>query len=143
MIFKRPWPVFILVALLLFFTISQFVRFGQTLAWWPFLSSLPIRVPPLYLALTGLVWGIFGEVAVYRVWLGKPKARQTVRYLTLAYALVFWLEQFLLMDDPLRKTNWAFSAAVIAFFALFIFSILAQDSVRHFFGEPYEQKEQD
>ena len=143
MIFKRPWPLIILMVLLLVFTVSQFVRFAEALALWSFLGSLPLSVPPLYLALTGLVWGVLGEVAIYLTWMGRPKARQIVRYLTLAYVIYYWLEQFLLMDDPLRKVSWKFSAGVSIFFVLFVLSILQQDSVRLFLGEPYEPKEQD
>ncbi|HKJ28048.1 MAG TPA: hypothetical protein VJ965_10445 [Anaerolineales bacterium] len=143
MIFNRPWLIVLLAVMLVLFTAFQFVRFGEAVAWWSFLAGLPMRVPPLYLALTGLGWGVFGGVAVWQLWLGKPAAKCTIRILSVTYALYYWVEQLLLMTNPLRNTNWRFDAVVSVFLVLFILSILQQEPVGEFIGVQHEQEKQD
>jgi hypothetical protein len=139
MIFNRHWLVILLAVLLVVFTVFQFVRFGEAVALWSFLSSLPLGVPPIYIALTGLGWGVFGGVALWQLWAVKPGARWTIRILSVTYALYYWMEQFLLMENPLRKTSWQFSAGVTVFFLFIILSILQHDSIGHTIGEHHEQ----
>lgn len=139
MIFKRPWLLFFLVISFVFFTGFQFIRFGQALTLWSFLSSLPLEVSPLYQALTGLVWGVCGALAVWLLWLGKPKGRPYARILTVTYAVYYWFEQLVLMESPLRSIRWPFNAGATVLLILWVFSVLQHPSVNKYFGEHHER----
>lgn len=143
MIFNRPWLIWILIVLLVLFSVFQWVRFGEALANWDFLISLQLAASPLYLALTGLGWGVFGVVVLWRLWIGKKNARRLAGILTVTFVLYYWFEQLVLMDSPLRKTNWGFIAVVTAVLTGLVFLILQAGPVRDFCGEVHDQKEQD
>ena len=142
MIFKRPWPLFLLVVGLVFFVGFQLIRLGQAVTLWTFLSSLPANVSPLYLAATGLGWGVFAVLAARQLWGGFPKARRLTSIFVVTYALYYWFEQLILMENPLRSTRWVFNGGVTVFLLLLVFSNLYYPSVSVYFGEHNEQKEQ-
>lgn len=143
MIFNRPWLIWILIVLLVFFSVFQWVRFGEALANWGFINSLHLVASPLYLALTGLGWGLFGSATILWLWRGLRRGRQAAGILTVTFVLYYWFEQLVLMDSPLRKTNWGFIAVVTVVLTGLVFLILQAGPVREFCGEVHDQKEQD
>jgi len=142
MIFKRPWPLFLLVVGLVFFAGFQLIRLLQAVSLWTFLRSLPVPVSPLYQVVTGLVWVVFGALAARQLWGRLSGARRLTSIFTVTYALYYWLEQLFLMENPLRSSRWLFSGGATAFLLLLVFSMLYYPSVSVYFGEHDEQKEQ-
>jgi len=142
MIFKRPWPVILMLTGVLVFTAGMLLRAWNGLRYWEFLSGLPLSVSPLYLVLTGGLWTLFGLRVMGWVWQGRATAPTALRYLTVSYVLYYWIDQLLVMVSPLRQTRWPFSAGISILAVLIVIFGLNQPSVKNFFGGTYEQEDQ-
>lgn len=140
MIFKRPWLVLLLLVISLIFTASAVMRVWNGVQYWGFLDDLPMSVSPLYLVVTGSVWGIFGILAAIWVWWGQSRASQLVTTGALVYSLQFWLEQLFVMTNPLRRVNWPFLAVLTVVSLLIVFLSFRHSQVRKFYGGRHEQE---
>ena len=135
---RRPFSVTLLALSVLSFTAIHLVRFGAALAQWSFLASLPLSVPPLYLATTGLVWGMVGLVLYPGLWLGKLWAKKAVFFAAPVYGLYYWLEQVFFMDSPLRNANWLFQIFLSIFLLALLVWVIRRPATRTYFGESHE-----
>ena len=142
MIFKRPWPVILLLAGVLVFTAGMLLRAWNGIRFWDFLSGLPLSVSPLYLVLTGGLWALFGLRVMWWLWQGASWAPAALRHLTVSYVLYYWIDQLLVMTSPLRQTRWPFSSGLSILAILIVIFGLNQPSVKNFFGGAYEQEDQ-
>lgn len=142
MIFKRPWPVIVLLAAVLVFTAGMLLRAWNGVRYWEFLSGLPLAVSPLYLVLTGGLWALFGLRVMWWLWRGKAMAPTALRYLTVSYVLYYWADQFIVMTSQLRQSRWPFSAVLSVLAVVLVMFVLNQPSVSNFFGGAYEQEDQ-
>ena len=143
MIFKRPWIVFVLVLIVLAFSLLAWIRFGTALSVFDYLNNLPLSVSPLYLAASGAVWGLLGLGTAGLLWFGWRHAPALLRILGVTYAVYYWIEQFALMQSPLRDVNWVFSGILTAFFLILIFVSFLHPAVHHFFGDAHDRFRQD
>lgn len=142
MIFKRPWLVIVLLLGVLVFTIGMLLRAWNGVRYWAFLSGLPLAVSPLYLALTGALWGLLGLRVMGWLWQGDRRAPAAVSTLTAGYVLYYWADQLIVMTSPLRQSRWPFSAGMSVLAVVIVIFVLNQPSVRNFFGGAYEQEDQ-
>ena len=142
MFLKRPWLLIVLLVCTAVFTAVMLLRAWSALREWGFLARLPMTASPLYLALTGALWGLLGLRVMWWLWRGDQRAPAAVSTLTLGYVLYYWADQLLVMASPLRQSRWPFSAAVSAAAVIAVFLILKHPGVKDFFGGKYEQKEQ-
>ena len=140
---KRPHSVTILALGVLIITVLNLVRFGMSLVDWKFLASQP-GVYPLYLALSGIVWGVAGVCLVFGLWRGKNWAPRLVQAVALTYALYYWLDLIFLQDHPVDvKTsilqvvlpvNWEFSAGLTSICLFYMAWTLNRKKVKTYFG---------
>jgi uncharacterized membrane protein (DUF2068 family) len=135
---KRPLSVTLLSLSVLSFAVIHLVRFGTTLAEWTFLASLPLTVSPIYLAATGLIWGVVGLVLYPGLWFGKRWAKNTVFFAALVYGLYYWLEQLFIMDSPLRNSNWPFQIILSIVLLALTAWMIRRPETRTYFGETHE-----
>ena len=135
---KRPFSVTLLALSVLSFAVIYLVRFGAALAEWSFLASLSLSVPPLYLAVTGLIWGSVGLVLYPGLWFGKPWAKKAVFVAAPVYGLYYWLEQLFIMDSPLRNANWPFQIFFSIGLLVIAFWVMRRPAIRNYFGESHE-----
>lgn len=139
---KRPWSVTLLTFIVLIITIINVIRFVLSIRYWTFLSSRS-TVSPLYLLLTGLVWGIAGAILLWGLWTAKPWAPGLMQAVGLTYALYYWLDQIFLKDHPvsgasgavraLLPTNWQFTAVVTVISLAFMVWVLGREKVKAYF----------
>lgn len=142
MIFKRPWPVIVLLAGVLVFTAGMLLRVWNGIRYWKFLNGLTMSVSPLYLVLTGGLWALFGLRVMWWLWQGASLAPPALRHLTVSYVLYYWIDQLLVMTSPLRQTRWPFSALLSLLAVIIVIFVLYLPGVRNFFGGAYEQEDQ-
>ena len=142
MIFKRPWLVFFLMIATLVFTASGITRVWNGIRYYGFLGDLPISVSPLYLVITGGVWGILGAAAAGSLWWGYRRGSRLLISGMVGYSVFFWFEQIFLMTNPLRKTNWPFLAVFNLSAILIVILSFRHPRVRKFFGGRHEQEDQ-
>jgi hypothetical protein len=135
---KRPFLVTVFAVVVLSITIIQLIRLINTLTLWDFLADLP-GVPPLYLALTGLIGFILGVFLFWGLWSGKPRAPLAARILTVIYLAYQWIERIILLRQGNQLQNWQFMIGITLLVLIFIFWTLSRSDAKTYFGEMYEQ----
>jgi hypothetical protein len=131
---KRPPTVTLLALGVLIITLLNWVRFGYTLFDWSFNASI-LPISPLYVAGSGLIWGISGLGVFLALWRGWRAARWLTMAVTTAYLLYAWADRL-----------WVVNKAALTPFALIVSSLLFilslwvvnRRKARTFFGEIYE-----
>lgn len=108
---QTPWPVTIQAALVLFFTTSNFIRLGGSLVHWEALNEF--GAPALYLALSGLAWGILGSLLFWLIWRAKKIAAGAGILLTSLYTLFQWFDKFAIQETPLQNAPFLLAVSII------------------------------
>jgi hypothetical protein len=135
---RRPFSVTLLVLLVLIVAVFNLIRMLQTLTGWEFLTEL-MQISPVYLAASGLIWGVAGLLLAIWTWLGARRASRLIRLAIPMYSLYYWLDRLFLSGYPERNVNWPFSAGVNLLIFLWSYWILSRKRVKIFFGETYEK----
>lgn len=135
---KRPFLVTVLAIVVLSITIIQLVRLINTLASWDFLADLP-GIPPLYFALTGLIWFSLGVILFWGLWTGKSRAPLAARTLTVLFLVYHWVERIISVRLGNQLENWQFMLGMTILVFVFIFWTLSRSDAKTFFGEMHEQ----
>lgn len=125
---KEPRSLVIWVAFLLFLILGWqgVVRVWQTAAEWEYLSSFGLRVSPIYLAASGVVWAVAGLLPAFGLWFRRGWSLGVGRIAALAAAVSYWAERLFLTASPSSQTNLLFAAgltAVLLFYVLGVFSL--------------------
>lgn len=128
---RRPPAVTLLALLVLCSTAWNFVRFASALAGWDLIASYAKTAGPLYIALSGLAWGLAGLPLYAGLILGLPWARVTSGMAIGSYLLYYWLDRLLLSAAPRAGMSFAalISLLVIGFT---LFALLGPGSQQHF-----------
>jgi hypothetical protein len=133
----RPMSVTILVLGVLTIAGFNLIRFYQAIRLWDFLSEFP-TVSPLYLAASGLIWGIAGVTLANGLWRGYPPARRFTLIFIAAYTLYYWIDR-LLVSKPELSANLPFFAGLNFILWVATVWILTRPRVRAFFGAMHER----
>ncbi|MEW5872911.1 MAG: hypothetical protein AB1894_26870 [Chloroflexota bacterium] len=134
---RRPFSVTLLVIVVLIVAVTYLLRLVQALAQWEFLSNW-LLVPPLYLALTGLVWASAGLSLAGSLWMGKRWARPAFWLAFAAFSLYFWVDRLLLPGYPQRNANWPFLAGLHLCCLAFSYWVLSRAKAKSYFGAMHE-----
>lgn len=136
----RPSSVTWLAIGVLMLTGWSILRFSAALQHWDFLSSLNLPLPPLYQALSGLIWGAASFAIALGLWFGWRWAQNGARIAAAVYTIQLWVERLIFAQSATVKQNMGF-ILVFNFAALLsIYMILALPKVQIFFGENNERK---
>ncbi len=114
-----------LVFLFFLASVLGWMRMRQALVYTAVLSRLEISIPPLYLAISGAVFGITLLAAGVWLWLGLPGYRPLTASVVILFTAWFWLDRLMLTRNPVTRTNDAFLLAATAFFLVFTLAVLA------------------
>jgi hypothetical protein len=139
----RPGSVTLLSLGVLIIAVINLTRLVLSIKYWSFLSSWP-GVPPLYMALTGLIWTLAGFPLLWGLWRAKPWAPRLMRAVMLTYALYYWMDHIFLVGHPvsgadgakraLLPVNWPFAAGVTVVLLAFTAWTLGRPKVKAYFG---------
>ena len=137
--YSRPFYVTLIIfGVLLFIVAPNLIRMVQAIIDWQFLANL-LPISPLYLVMTGAIWGIGGLIVSVGLWRGWPRMRSIALWCGAAYVLYYWIDRLLLRSSSLGKSNETFViAASIIFVGLMVFA-LTRPRVKLYFGETHEQ----
>jgi len=145
----RPASVTILALGVLIIAVLNLTRCGLALRYWDYLDALT-NVSPLYLALSGLVWGLVGLPQAWGLLRGKLWAPPLMRAVALTYAMYYWLDQVFLQDHPIAGAeggarlllpgNWPFSAGLTFLLLAYTVWTLQRRAAKEFFGEINDQQ---
>lgn len=133
---RRPRIVTLAALAVLFVAGLNLARLQQVVVRWQFLQEL-LPVSPLYLALSGLVWGLCGLALAVGLWLGKFWARRALLPLALVFSLFYWYDRLFLKSDAQQLVSWPFSVGL----NLLLLGVCAwvYTKARTFFGGMLEQ----
>lgn len=132
---NRPFGVTVLTGFVLMFTALQALRFWVALTNWEFLSSLPLKAPPAYLAASGLVWALAAGWLALGLWRGLRWAPKAARWGLGAYIAFHWLDKTLAQVGGLERSNLAFEAGLSLIIIGSVFAVLALPQVRAYYIE--------
>lgn len=125
---KRQFKTFDLKVLVFLFFLASvlgWMRMRQALVYSSVLTRLEISVPPLYLAVSGAVFGIAMLAAGAWLWLGLHGYRLLVGSVVGLFCAWFWIDRLLLTRNPAAHTNNTFILVVTVFFLVFTVAVLA------------------
>jgi len=128
----RPFSVTLLATMGLSIVGFSLVRLIQTINQWEFLLSLRAFLP-VYLSLSGIVWGSISLAIVWGLWNGKNWAPNATRFACVAWLIYYWADTILVSDPAGRNMNQFFIFCVQFAFLAFVFVTLASPKVKHFF----------
>ncbi len=134
---ERPLSVTLFTWLVLIIAVSSIVRTFRAGLQWEFLSDL-LTIHPVYLLLSGTIWGILGLILTWGLWRGLIWTPFVTRWGVFAYLVYYWADRIFLSNPISRNTNTVFMVGltvIIMFWALWIFS---RENVKQFFGEMHE-----
>ena len=109
------------------------LRLITVLRQWSFLQNLSPAPPVVYLAITGLVWGVLGAFLVWGLFLGRPWAPRLMQISALLYAVTYWLDRLLIADRSAITSRWPFAFGLTILLLVFTFWVLSRPKVQHFY----------
>jgi len=101
----------------LYICVSGWMRMVTSITDWYWLNQAGLTPGPLYLAITGAVWGLVGLAALAWLLIGWPWSRLAGTAAALVFALTYWLDRLLVAEDP---QNLVFAAGFTLILLLFV-----------------------
>jgi hypothetical protein len=130
---KRPFAVTSLVVLVLCFTIPSWFGTVEILRHWDFLTGLPLNVPPQYLVVREVFWGLLGVLLIWGLWLGRYWAWRITQGAAFGYAAFYWFEKLTLAVPEAIASRWPFALGVTLLGLSYTFVVLWSQRYRFFF----------
>jgi hypothetical protein len=107
-----------------FLSLSGWSRLFGSINSWYWLTLANISPGPLYLAVTGAVWGIIGLAALLWIGLRRPGYPQAGTIAALLFALTYWADRLLFRQTEASVPNLLFSMLFTLFCLLYVLLIL-------------------
>jgi hypothetical protein len=111
----------------LLLSLFGWLRVWQSLEDWPWLVRYNATPGPVYLVLSGGLWGLMGLVTGVGVW---QRWRWSFWYSTgaaVVYAAWYWVDRLALARSVVGQVNWPFAAGLTAFGLFFTFLVAAAE----------------
>ena len=134
---ERPLSVTLYTWLVLIISVSNIVRTLRAALQWEFLSDL-LTIHPIYLLLSGLVWGVLGLILTWGFWRGLIWMPFVTRWAVFAYLVYYWADRIFLSNPVSRNTNILFMVSLTVIIMLWTLWIFSRENVKQFFGETHE-----
>ncbi len=129
----RTFELWMLVIILLVGALEGFLRLQAAVYSWSALSGIGISTGPLYLAISGVVWGFAMLVAAFGLFFRQRWAAAYTRIAAVVLALAYWIDRLAFTRSADAQANWPFMVGLTAFFLAFVFSVLSLDRQKRFF----------
>jgi hypothetical protein len=134
---RRPFTVTLLALGVLMFAWLNTVRLALSISQWRFLGSL--AVAPLYIAGSGLLWGLAWLVLFWGLWRGLGWAWRGVQVAAPLYALYVWMDRILpgLRYQSIAgamPSNWPFLLVLTGVLLAYVLLVLMLPKTRAFLG---------
>jgi uncharacterized membrane protein YuzA (DUF378 family) len=131
---KRPLSVTLLTWVVLIITALNWLRLIEVTRRWTFLQSLSPALPTLYLAITGLIWGLLGVVLVWGLFLGRSWSPKLMQITGALYAAYYWFDRFVMADPSAISSRWPFALGLTSILLVYTFWIFSRPKTRQFFN---------
>lgn len=125
----------------LVFSLSGWVRLADVIYNWYWYTRFGIVPSPLYLALSGGVWGAVGVFPLIWMPFRRPWYRLVSLISALLYAVLFWLDRLLIVPARGEPNNDLFALLVTILLVVFVIIVIRPASeVQLFFTLPRSNK---
>ncbi len=129
----RTIELWALVLILLVGALDGFLRLQAAVYSWKVLTDIGIDPSPLYLAVTGGVWGLALLAAAVGLFFRQRWAPGFTRVTVVALAAAYWIDRLAFTRSADTQVNWPFTLATTVVLLAFVFSVLALDRQKMFF----------
>ncbi len=129
----RTFELWVLVLVLLAGALEGFLRLQAAVYTWSMLAVIGITPGPLYLAISGAIWGLALLVAAAGLFFRQRWAPGYARIAAAVLALAYWIDRLAFTRSADAQANWPFMAGVTVFILAFLFSVLSLDRQKRFF----------
>ena len=127
---SRSFLFWLTVALFLWFSLIGWLRLQQSIVQWHWLQSIGISPGPIYIAISGGLWGIAGLVSAIALWLRLAWGRLTAQISAIFLATSYWADRLVLSRSGDNQSNVVF-ALIVSFVALgFVLAELSRQETR-------------
>jgi hypothetical protein len=132
----RPVGVYFLVLLILLVACWNGLRFFEAILFW-----IPLKTyaaSPLYIAISGGVWFLFGLFLAWSIWLVRAWSRWLAMLAAVGYTFWVWFDRLVVQA---AHANWLFVLLTQPIYLLLVFSILlSKKGIRFFKRDTDERK---
>lgn len=129
----RPFGVTLLALVVLVTAIINLTRFWQGITQWEFLAQV-LPFSPIYLVLSGILWGLAGLPIFWGLWRGLAWAPGITGIGLSSYLLYYWADRLFMPGYEGRNLNWMFALGVHVFFMGLFLWVLTRPRAKLFFG---------
>ncbi len=119
---KRSIPLKLLAILLLVFCILSWVRFTQGIKYTPLLRYYAQPILPIYLLISGAVWGIVSLACVIFLWMKYTFSLWLIAMDSAFFTIWYWLDRAMLGTSPDRWRGVFLPILLFVIFLAFIYS---------------------
>jgi hypothetical protein len=117
------WLLLLIIGFVLL-SIYGWLRFQQSLALWDILRQIEMWPGPLYLAISGAVWGLTGLAAGLGLFFRRSWAANWARGSILFLAVWYWFDRQVLAQSEAARSNQIFMALLTAFVIAYTYLVL-------------------
>lgn len=135
---QRPFGVTLLLWMVLSLSAWGVIRSVAALRWWDVLYEFDSSLSPLYLLLTGVVWGIGGVVLLWSMWSARTWSRVAVIASVLFWLAEYWLER-LFFQSP--RANLPFAVVLSVLLVVVTFAITSNRHTKNFLTKSEEHEQ--
>lgn len=132
---QRPFGVTLLLWMVLSLSAWGLIRLFAALRWWDVLYEFNASLSPLYLSITGAVWGIAGVFLLWSIWSGKTWSRRAILASVVLWLAEYWIER-VFFQAP--RANLTFALVSSALLLAVTFAITLNRHTRIFFTRSEE-----
>lgn len=131
---ERPLNVTIFAWMVLIIAIFNLTRFFQAIIQKDFLLQY-LFISPIYLVLSGLIWGGVFLLFFWGLWIGAEWVMNTMSYLIVVYAIYFWLDREFVGNMIYKGANQYFMIIVTIVLLLWTYSVFFRGRLKRLIGD--------
>jgi hypothetical protein len=116
----------------LIFTTLNFLRVFSAIRNWKFLATLPVGVPFVYMAATGLIWTAAGILLAVGLFFGRRWSFRLAKASVMLYTAYYWSDRLLIAEPAAIMVRWPFALGLTAALWMFTFWVLSRPNTHTF-----------
>ncbi len=110
--------------------VTNFVFGAQAVTQWSYYSTLPLRIPLVWLIGGKLVWGIVFGITAWGVWRLRPWGRKLLLTSLTLYQAHIWLNHILFDVSEYSRQVWPFEAGISLITLAVVWGLVGLPSLR-------------
>jgi hypothetical protein len=127
--------------LVLFFTTWQVARFATGILWRDTLEKYAPHPGPIYIGISGAVWGLAGIFLLWSIARGERWTRYALLIASGLYAAWIWVDRLFVQAQ--MRSNWPFALSMTIILLAFTIAVVLNPRYRIYFErEAYERGSQ-